>query len=314
MAKIWGGTEIGRLKGISGQQNIGESFELSGMAGSETVVAEGEFAGRTLRDLLHDYGTQILGQHNAARFGTDFPLLIKFISAADDLSIQVHPDDAMAQELGHPFGKNEMWFVVKADADAHLLAGFRKGITAARYDEALVTGTLIHHINVEPTYPGDCFYIPAGCIHSIGKGNLLIEIQQSSDDTFRVYDFDRMDANGQKRELHKEEARRALNYDDTRSHRVNYAHKTRQVTTLVSSPSFTTRLCPVNAPIVLDYKDLDSFVIYVIATGAARFTDAEGHSLTLTAGSTVLFPAENTAVSVVPTTADGCTFLEVSIP
>lgn len=312
--KPWGGTEIGRLKGCDLPRGIGESFEISGVPGSETLVADGEFAGRPLSDILRHYGAEILGRRNAERYGTDFPLLIKFISAADNLSVQVHPDDALAQEMGHPFGKNEMWFIVRAEAEAKIFNGFSTAFSPEGYTAELAAGRLLEHINVDESHVGDCFYIPAGCIHSIGAGNLLVEIQQSSDDTFRVYDYDRVGADGSKRELHVDMAKRALDYNRVGSQRVTYTSAVGHPVTLVESPSFTTRLCRFDAPVALDYAALDSFVIFIAFSGEAQLTDASGNGVRLAAGRSVLFPADNTAVSVQPLGDAPCGLLEVTLP
>lgn len=312
--KPWGGTEIGRLKACDLPQGIGESFEISGVPGSETLVADGEFEGQSLSHILQHHGAQLLGRRNAARYGTDFPLLIKFISAADNLSLQVHPDDDMARELGHPFGKNEMWFIVKSDAEAKILNGFSTPFSPEAYTAELAAGRLLEHVNADESHVGDCFYIPAGCIHSIGAGNLLVEIQQSSDDTFRVYDYDRVGADGSKRELHVEMAKRALNYELTGSQRVAYTSAVGSPVTLVESPSFTTRLCRFVAPVALDYTALDSFVIFIAFEGGAQLTDSSGHVVQLVAGSSILFPADNAAVSVQPLGDVPCAFLEVTLP
>ncbi|MDO4930920.1 MAG: class I mannose-6-phosphate isomerase [Bacteroidales bacterium] len=312
--KIWGGPGIGRLKGLSIPDNIGESFEVSGLPGDESVVAEGEFEGQTLRQLTSRFGSRLVGAQNFARFGTDFPLLVKFISAGRDLSLQVHPDDAMAHTMGHPYGKNEMWFIVEADPESHICAGFSCGFSETQYLVALAHNNLGDHVNVADTHPGDCFYIPAGCIHAIGGGNLLIEIQQSSDDTFRVYDYDRVDANGHKRELHIEQARHALNFDERPSTRTDYPRDVEGAVPLVSCASFTTRACRFTASGTLDYAALDSFVIFTVYSGEGLFTDAVGNVLHLRAGRSALFPAENPAVSVEPLGGAPCCFLEASIP
>lgn len=312
--KIWGGPGIGRLKGLSIPDNIGESFEVSGLPGDESVVAQGEFEGQTLRQLTASFGPRLVGAQNFARFGTDFPLLVKFISACRDLSLQVHPDDAMAHAMGHPYGKNEMWFIVSASPDATIQAGFAHAFTENDYVSSVADGSLCNHIRTENVRPGDCFYIPAGCIHAIGGGNLLIEIQQSSDDTFRVYDYDRVDANGHKRELHIEQARCALDFDERPSTRTDYPRDVEGAVPLVSCASFTTRACRFTASGTLDYAALDSFVIFTVYSGEGRFTDAAGNVLHLRAGHSALFPAENPAVSIEPLGGAPCCFLEASIP
>lgn len=297
---IWGGEEVTALKKLeNAPKQVGESWEISGVPGNETVVADGEFKGETLEKLIERFGAELVGKRNIERYGTTFPLLIKFISAAQDLSIQVHPDDAMAQRMGHPYGKTEMWYIVHTQPGASLCSGFNADFSADGYTESLADGTLMNHLSRHETRPGDCFFIPAGRIHSIGAGNFLVEIQQSSNDTFRVYDFDRTDAEGHKRELHVAQAREALDYKAYPEYRTQYEPHPNDCTPLVDCPQFTTRLYELTAPLKADYTDIDSFVILIAFEGAATLRYAEGE-LTLRAGESVLFPATTEGVEIVP--------------
>lgn len=297
---IWGGEEVTALKKLeNAPEQVGESWEISGVPGNETVVADGEFKGETLEKLIERFGAELVGKRNIERYGTTFPLLIKFISAAQDLSIQVHPDDAMAQRMGHPYGKTEMWYIVHTQPGASLCSGFNADFSADGYTESLADGTLMNHLSRHETQPGDCFFIPAGRIHSIGAGNFLVEIQQSSNDTFRVYDFDRTDAEGHKRELHVAQAREALDYKAYPEYRTQYEPHPNDCTPLVDCPQFTTRLYELTAPLKADYTDIDSFVILIAFEGAATLRYAEGE-LTLRAGESVLFPATTEGVEIVP--------------
>lgn len=297
---IWGGEEVTALKKLeNAPKQVGESWEISGVPGNETVVADGEFKGETLEKLIERFGAELVGKRNIERYGTTFPLLIKFISAAQDLSIQVHPDDAMAQRMGHPYGKTEMWYIVHTQPGASLCSGFNADFSADGYTKSLVDGTLMNHLSRHETRPGDCFFIPAGRIHSIGAGNFLVEIQQSSNDTFRVYDFDRTDAEGHKRELHVAQAREALDYKAYPEYRTQYEPHPNDCTPLVDCPQFTTRLYELTAPLKADYTDIDSFVILIAFEGAATLRYAEGE-LTLRAGESVLFPATTEGVEIVP--------------
>lgn len=299
---IWGGEEVTALKKLeNAPEQVGESWEISGVPGNETVVADGEFKGETLEKLIGRFGAELVGKRNLERYGTTFPLLIKFISAAQDLSIQVHPDDAMAQRMGHPYGKTEMWYIVHTQPGASLCSGFNADFSADGYTESLADGTLMNHLSRHETQPGDCFFIPAGRIHSIGAGNFLVEIQQSSNDTFRVYDFDRTDAEGHKRELHVAQAREALDYKAYPEYRTQYEPRPNDCTPLVDCPQFTTRLYELTAPLKADYTDIDSFVILIAFEGAATLRYAEGE-LTLRAGESVLFPATTEGVEIVPAT------------
>lgn len=297
---IWGGEEVTALKKLeNAPEQVGESWEISGVPGNETVVADGEFKGETLEKLIERFGAELVGKRNLERYGTTFPLLIKFISAAQDLSIQVHPDDAMAQRMGHPYGKTEMWYIVHTQPGASLCSGFNADFSADGYTESLADGTLMNHLSRHETRPGDCFFIPAGRIHSIGAGNFLVEIQQSSNDTFRAYDFDRTDAEGHKRELHVAQAREALDYKAYPEYRTQYEPRPNDCTPLVDCPQFTTRLYELTAPLKADYTDIDSFVILIAFEGAATLRYAEGE-LTLRAGESVLFPATTEGVEIVP--------------
>lgn len=297
---IWGGEEVTALKKLeNAPEQVGESWEISGVPGNETVVANGEFKGETLEKLIERFGAELVGKRNIERYGTTFPLLIKFISAAQDLSIQVHPDDAMAQRMGHPYGKTEMWYIVHTQPGASLCSGFNADFSADGYTKSLADGTLMNHLSRHETRPGDCFFIPAGRIHSIGAGNFLVEIQQSSNDTFRVYDFDRTDAEGHKRELHVAQAREALDYKAYPEYRTQYEPHPNDCTPLVDCPQFTTRLYELTAPLKADYTDIDSFVILIAFEGAATLRYAEGE-LTLRAGESVLFPATTEGVEIVP--------------
>ncbi len=311
-SKIWGGSGIGRLKGLTLPDDIGESLEVSGMQGEETVVANGTLGGLTLQQILQQHGVELLGRKNFERFGTHFPLLVKFISTADDLSIQVHPDDGLAQAMGRRNGKSEMWYVVRAEKGARVLSGFAEDFSEERCLESIAEGRLCEHINALPVQSGDCFFIPAGRIHSIGAGCLLIEIQQSSDDTFRVYDFDRKEADGFRRTLHLDEARQALSYEAVTSPRTFYTPQINTPVTLVDTPQFTVRLCRFTEKTTLDYSGLDSFVCFVVFEGEVLLTDAEGRSVKLAAGSTVLFPAENPLVNVEPL-GGSCGFIETYV-
>lgn len=297
---IWGGEEVTQLKKLTdAPKKVGESWEISGVPGNETPVSAGPYKGRTLQQLIEEFGAKLVGHRNLEHYGTTFPLLIKFISAAQDLSIQVHPDDAMAHRMGHPYGKTEMWYIVHTQPGASLCSGFNADFSADGYTQSLQDGTLMQHLSRHTTHPGDVFFIPAGRIHSIGAGNFLVEIQQSSNDTFRVYDFDRTDAQGHKRELHVAQAREALDYKAYPDYRTHYTLKPDACTPLVECPQFTTRLYVADKPVKADYTQVDSFVIFIAFEGRATLRYDEGE-LSLEAGQSVLFPATNQAVEIIP--------------
>ena len=299
---LWGGDKIIPFKHLDETlPNVGESWEISGVPGNETLVSEGEFKGKTLGQLIEQFGAKLVGHRNFSRYGTTFPLLIKFISAAEDLSIQVHPDDAMAQRMGHPYGKTEMWYIVRTEPGASLCSGFNADFSADGYTQSLADGSLMNHLSRHETHPGDCFFIPAGRIHSIGAGNFLVEIQQSSNDTFRVYDFDRTDSQGNKRELHVAQAREALDYKAYPEYRTNYTLRSSGLTPLVRCEQFTTRLYELTEAVKADYAFIDSFIILIAFEGEALLRYDEGE-IKLCAGQTVMFPATTTGVEIIPGT------------
>ena len=301
---IWGGEEVTRLKGIKDSPaQVGESWDISGVPGNETPVNSGNHKGVTLSELIRIYGTDLVGKKNLAHYGDTFPLLIKFISARDDLSIQVHPDDAMARRMGHPYGKTEMWYIVSTEPNACLCSGFNADFSAEGYTKSLADGTLMSHLSRHETSPGDCFFIPAGRIHSIGAGNFLVEIQQSSNDTFRVYDFDRKDAKGNKRELHVAQAREALDYKAYPEYKTRYTPQVDACVELVDCEQFTTRLYQLTKPLTTDYAEIDSFVIYICYKGSATLIH-DGGKTHLKAGESILFGAVNKKVEIIP--EDGC--------
>lgn len=310
---IWGGQEIIRLKHIDqAPENIGESWEISGVPGNETPVVDGLDSGLTLTALIEKYGADFVGRKNLERYGTTFPLLIKFISAAQDLSIQVHPDDQMAQRMGHPYGKTEMWYILSGGPGSTLYAGFKEQITPDDYERRLADGTFLATLQQHTTAAGDCFFIPAGRIHSIGADNFLVEIQQSSNDTFRVYDFDRTDAQGNRRELHVEQAREALDFADLDARKQTYEPAMNRRVTLVESSAFTTSSYTLDQPLCADYKDIDSFVILIAHEGRARCTDHEGNAFFLSAGESVLLPATTESLTIEPEGRFAC--IETCIP
>ncbi len=301
--KLWGGKAIAELKGIEdAPARVGESLEISVLPKQETYCATEGYKGLTLRDLINRYGAELVGSANYERYGTEFPLLIKFIDACQPLSVQVHPDDAMAQSLGMPYGKSEMWYVVSTRPDADLMAGFREDVNPAQYEAMLADGSLMDCANHYMTKPDDVFYIPAGTLHSIGAGNLIVEVQQSSGATYRVYDFDRKDELGRKRELHVELARQALNFHASADCYHHVPETSGEPVPVVQSPYFTTQVLRLgtlkgdgqetnSAPYTLPLEHIDSFVVMVCYEGGATLTDNEGNTVRVKAGESLLVPA-----------------------
>lgn len=298
---VWGGRRIAPFKGEAQQLlSIGESWEVSGVAGSVSVVLDGSDMGLTLNDLVRRDGESLLGHDVVARFGMEFPLLVKLIDAEADLSVQVHPDDMMASRFGKN-GKTEMWYVVDAQPGARLCNGFKRPLTETEYDTLMAEGRIEDALNYVEIKPGDAFYIPAGRIHAIGAGAFIAEIQQTSDITYRVYDYNRRDAQGNLRELHVELAREALNLDDTGSGTIHAEASVGGIANVVTSPFFTVNVAEAAEPMALDYYGVESFKIYIAVEGDARI-ETGGESVVLTKGNSVLLAASEQEVKIVPLT------------
>jgi len=271
--------------------HVGESWELSGVPGSESIVADGDHAGMTLTELVGTLGADLVGKECHERYGTTFPLLIKFIDARDQLSVQVHPNDEQARASGKKFGKTEMWYVMKSELDATLRCGLRRSITPGQYARMVADDTITDALAEYHVGEGDCFFIPAGRIHSIGAGCFLAEIQQTSDVTYRIYDFKRRDKNGNLRQLHTEEAARCIDYRVQDDYRVHYKPRTDEGIALVSCPYFSTKVYDLTMPMTINLDSLDSFVVLIALSGEAMLGDDAGCQTTLVAGQTILVPA-----------------------
>ena len=296
---IWGGEKIIPFKHLDVQQeNVGESWEISGVPGNETVVANGEYAGKKLNELVHKLKGKLVGEANYQRFGDEFPLLIKFIDARQDLSIQVHPTDEIAKRQGKERGKTEMWYLLPSDADATLLCGLKQQITPTQYAEMVENDTICDAISRYDVKEGDCFFIPAGRIHAIGTGCFVAEIQQTSDVTYRIYDFKRKDKDGNYRQLHTKEAAECIDYTVLPDYRQNYTPAKNQGVSMVQCPYFTTAVYDLDEPMTLDYSELDSFVILIGLKGEAKITDNEGNEITLQGGESIVVPASTQTLKV----------------
>ena len=296
---LWGGEKIIPFKHLNSDlTQVGESWEISGVKGNETVVSEGEFKGKKLNELVDELKGKLVGEANYKRFGNDFPLLIKFIDARQELSIQVHPTDELAQKRGKLRGKTEMWYIMDSDENAKLRAGMKEKITPEQYKQMVEDDTITEAIAEYKVKEGDCFFLPAGRIHSIGTGCFLAEIQQTSDVTYRIYDFKRKDKNGNYRELHTEEAAECIDYNVEPNYRTEYTPVKNEGVALVECPYFTTAVYDLNKPMTLDYSELDSFVILIGLKGSGEITDNEGNTTTLCEGETILIPATTSEVKV----------------
>lgn len=289
---IWGGEKIAPYKGIAtDQQSIGESWELSGVRGDESTVDGGPYDGRTLPELIAALKGELVGKAVYERFGEEFPLLVKFIDARADLSIQVHPDDALSRARHGKNGKTEMWYVVDAGPGAHLKAGFAQRLTPAEYEAAVADNTIADRLCDYAVHPGDLFFLPAGRVHAICAGSFVAEIQQTSDVTYRIYDYGRVGKDGKPRELHTELAKEAIDYTVLPDYRSHYTAEKNRETELVACPYFTTSLYDLDAPVEKELKELDSFLIVMGIEGNGMLVDDKGNETPIRRGETVLVPA-----------------------
>ena len=289
--KIWGGNKIKDLGfDYSPLPNCGELWALSCVEGNESVIANGFLAENTLSDALELYMGELIGERNYDRFGNEFPLLVKIIDANDRLSIQVHPDDQLAQERGMENGKTEMWYIMKADEGAEIVDGFSSSLTRQEYQKFLDLGKLENILHIEKAQKGDVFFIPAGRVHALGKGLLLAEIQQTSDCTYRIYDYNRPDADGKLRQLHTQEALDAIDFSELRDGKNHYEYRENGTAKLAECPYFTTNLVSLTEPMRKNFAELDSFVIYLCTEGIAAVKCLD-HIVPIHAGECVLVPA-----------------------
>lgn len=294
---IWGGNKICDYKGIDQPEpNIGESWEISAVPGHESVVAEGIYKGLKLTELIDRFGEELLGKKVVDKYGLNFPLLVKIIDAADNLSVQVHPDDALAQERHNSLGKTEMWYIIDTDKGAKIFAGLNTAMTPDDYVRRVAEGTFADTLAVHESAPGDVFFLPAGRVHAIGAGNLLAEIQESSDITYRIYDYDRRDAAGNARELHTELAKDAIDYTVHADYKSPRPADDEKDCEIVKCEHFTTRRVKVDGKTELSF-DPDSFTVVMCIEGEAVLSGREGE-IKIKKGHTVLVPAALTRLSV----------------
>ncbi len=312
--KIWGNNKLRTyLKKDTGNiTKCGESWELSGVPGNISVVSEGKLKGESLTGLMKEYKGQLISDRVFNRFGTEFPLLVKFIDANEDLSVQVHPDDHLAIKRHNSAGKTEMWYIIKADKEASLISGFNRSVNKEEYIETLRNGRIMDILNVEKAENDDVFFIPAGRVHTIGKGLLLAEIQQTSDITYRIYDFDRTDKEGNRRELHTDLSVDAIDYNYYNNYRTSYdKSKMNCVQNLVRSDYFITNRLYYSHSFERNYHELESFGIMICLEGKAQIL-TDGGTINISKGDVVLIPASLGKFSVQP--EDAIKLLETYIP
>jgi mannose-6-phosphate isomerase len=307
--KIWGGEKLSEiLNKKTDLKNVGESWEISGVQDNISTVANGLYKGKSLNDLIKLHKSKFLGQQNIDVFGENFPLLIKFLDAKTNLSVQVHPDDEMAKAKHNSFGKTEMWYIMNSDEDAEIVLGLKDNDIDKNVLSEINASNVDAIFNTEKVKQGDSYFIPAGKIHAIGAGVLAAEIQQTSDITYRVYDWDRTDDTGKQRELHTESAITATKSFPSNG-KSNYQLETEKTSNLVDCDFFTTNIFEVKANQKRDYNHLDSFVIFMCVEGTAEVT-VNNLTEIVTMGETILVPANT---DIVEFKSEGSKLLEVFI-
>ena len=310
--KIWGGTQLSTVldKPTGDSKICGESWEISGVPNNISTVREGDLKGKLLTELIDEFKGDLIGEHIYQKFGNKFPLLIKFIDANDDLSIQVHPNDELAQKRHNSFGKTEMWYVVEAEEGATLISGFNRKTDKDEYVKIFEEGRINEILNKEDVNKDDVFFLPAGRVHTIGKGLLIAEIQQTSDITYRIYDFDRVDAEGNKRELHLEEALDAIDFEFHEDYKTSY-DSTASISELESCQYFTTNRLIIDDKVNRNYANIDSCVILMCLEGSGTLS-FEGGNIDYKLGDSVLVPNAISNIDIKATSKSK--LLEVTIP
>ena len=309
--KIWGGDKLKSKSNVDfSKKQIGESWEISGVEDDISIVQNGALAGKTLKQLIFEFKAELVGEAVLEKFNGEFPILVKFIEAKENLSVQLHPDNALARKRHNCFGKTEMWYITEAESSAELIFGFKKFITVDEYKESLAKGQLEDILNKVKVEAGDVFFIKPGFVHAIGAGITLAEIQQTSDVTYRLYDWLRVDKEGRSRELHTELALEAIDFQVNLDYKIEYDSIFNSKVSLVDSPYFKTNFLEINQPISLDYSSVDSFIIYLnVGTRIAKMTHNKD-SFVLHPMETILLPA---CIQTVEFNSSGTKLLEISI-
>lgn len=299
--KVWGGKQLTQWKQLPEQLHIGESWEVSAVEKAPSVIANGTWAGYSLTEVINKMPQAVLGKEVAKKYNNQLPLLVKFIDSNDDLSVQVHPNDAMAKRLHNGMGKTEMWYVLSAEPGAYIYAGFQKALSPEEYTHRVANGTIIDTLAKHEIHAGDVFYIPSGRIHAIGKGVRLVEVQQSSDLTYRIYDYNRMDLNGLPRELHTEYAAQALDYKVYREYRSDYVDKIDTANACIDTEYFTVRVVSIKEPIHRNMIKYDSFIILTCTKGQCKIhIRSTQDEITLQEGYASLIPAAIADYDIIP--------------
>jgi mannose-6-phosphate isomerase len=299
--KVWGGNALVNRynKKPASSSMIGESWEISALADNLSVVSNGFLAGNNIEELIEVYMGDITGDTIFEKFGNEFPLLIKFIEAREDLSIQVHPGNSLAKERHQAYGKTEMWYILESEKESRILTGFKEGVTKEIYETALANGKLVDLLNIEKPEAGDVFFTPAGRIHAIGAGTILVEIQQTSDVTYRIFDWNRKDTSTEKRELHRELALDAIDFTTYGKNKIRKDPVLNKTENLVSCEFFNTGVLVINCPVRREYYLNDSFVVYICIDGEFLIRWDESTEK-VSKGETVLLPAMIKEVTLEP--------------
>ena len=300
--KIWGGTKFRTILGRNDVKSdtCGESWEISAVQDNISIVSNGFLKGNSLQEIIEVYMDEIVGQKVYEKFGIEFPLLIKFLDTKDVLSLQVHPDDKIAKERHKAYGKTEMWYVMDADSDAQLILGFENKCSKRQFVEAVKNQSVETLLHKELARKGDVFFLPAGRVHALGTGLLVAEIQQTSDVTYRIFDWNRVDAQGKSRELHVDLAVDVIDYDAIENGKIPYVPRNNATTELVSCEYFTTNLLQFDCQVVKDYYAIDSFVIYMCLDGSATINFGGDYEEQIIKGETVLIPASLHELTLTP--------------
>jgi len=309
---IWGGSKLKKQlnKDVPTNTKVGETWEISCVEGDISIVSNGTLEGNSLQDLIEIYMGDLVGDKVYDKYGLEFPVLIKFIDANDDLSIQVHPDDAIAKKRHNAYGKTEMWYILESEKDSKLITGFNKTVTKREYLDKLEANEISDILNFEAVKKGDVFFIPAGRVHAIGSGILLAEIQQTSDITYRIYDWNRKDKDGKGRELHTDLALDVLDFKKHDNYKTEYKTKENEAIELANTKYFKTNIIELTKKMEIDIFKIDSFIIYIATEGETEIIYSTKDSINIKKGETVLIPAELNSIILNPKNKN-CTLLEV---
>ena len=307
--KVWGGDKLNKLFNKIAKGNIGESWEISGVEENVSKINNGPLKGKTLNWLLENYKEKLVGEKVYRDFGNKFPLLFKFIDAREDLSVQVHPDDILAKKRHNSFGKTEMWYILDVEKDGRLILGFSEEMNQQKYLKALSENRVTEILNSEPIKKGDAFILNPGTVHAIGAGILLAEIQQTSDITYRIYDWDRPDINGQMRQLHNDLALEAIDFSPSKA-KMNYSEEENTPVAIGTTNFFTANKLILSKNLIRNLEEISSFTVYMCMEGTAVI-ETDDFSEEIKKGETVLIPVQLPEIKFITNSAS---FLEVYIP